>query len=185
MIVTIDNAQIARMKAAIENTGRQLRKELVIAVNYTAKESKKIIVKQIGSELAVAQKNIAKVVEVTRKANGNDISATVEVNKDKRLNLKDFGARQTKGGVSYKVSKSNKGRTKAKNGFIIQKFAWKVYSRVAKARGPLRQLRGPSAWGVFVKGQKIGPSVEQIEARLKHEIDRRIRFILGKASGAF
>ena len=79
MIVTIDNAQIARMKAAIENTGKQLRKELAVAVNATAAKAKSIIAKQIGKELAVAQKDIKTTISQSRRAGELDISATVEV----------------------------------------------------------------------------------------------------------
>lgn len=182
MIIKIDNGQIARMKAAIENTGRSLRKELAIATNQTANKSKSIIAKQIGKGMETPQKNIKKTIEVTRKAKDSDITATVEVNKDKRLNLKDFGARQTKGGVSYKTSRG-KGTKKIQKAFIVPRYEGKVYARQGKARGPIRQLRGPSPWGVFVVGKKIGPSTVEIEAELKKNIDRRIRFIALKASG--
>ncbi len=184
MIVTIDNAQIARMKAAIENTGKQLRKELVIAVNSTAKRSKAIIAKQIGKELTVAQKNIKKVIKVSRGASSTDLSATVEVDKEKRLNLKDYKARQVRAGVSFKVSKTN-GTMLSKGAFIPSKgkYGGKVYVREGKARGPLKQRRGISPWGTFTAGNKIGPSTAETEQELKKQVDRRIRFLLLKQAG--
>ena len=93
MRVTIDPSQIARMKAVIENTGRNLRKELVIACNQTANKGKSIIAKEIGKELATPQKNIRTTTSTGRKASEVSISTTVEVKKSKRISLKEFGAR--------------------------------------------------------------------------------------------
>lgn len=189
MIVTIGNSQIARMKASIENTGKQLRKELAIAVNATAAKSKSIIAKQIGKELAVAQKDIKTTISQSRRAGELDISATVEVKKEKRLGLNKFGARQTKKGVSYKVSKS-KGRSFIQGAFQgpkpgLMKASWKgnVFKRVGKSRKPIVKLKGPSTWGVFVVGKKIGPSTAETEQELKKQVDRRIRFLLLKQAG--
>lgn len=189
MIVRIDSSQIARMKAAIENTGRQLRKELAIAVNATAAKSKSIIAKEIGKELAVAQKDIKTTISQSRRAGELDISATVEVKKEKRLGLNKFGARQTKKGVSYKVSKS-KGRSFIPGAFQgpkpgLMKASWKgnAFKRVGKSRKPIVKLKGPSTWGVFVVGKKIGPSTAETETELKKQVDRRIRFLLLKQAG--
>ena len=90
MIVTIDPRQIAAMKAAIEGTGRSLRKELVIATNQTAKKTQTGIAKQLAAKLNLKQKVSKRGVKITRTASGQDISATVEVNKDKRFNLTAF-----------------------------------------------------------------------------------------------
>jgi len=189
MIVTIDNVQIARMKAAIEKTGKQLRKELAVAVNATAAKSKSIIAKQIGKELAVAQKDIKTTIRQSRRAGELDISATVEVKKEKRLGLNKFGARQTKKGVSYKVSKS-RGRSFIEGAFQgpkpgLMKASWRgnVFKRAGKSRLPIVKLKGPSTWGVFVVGKKIGPSTAETEQELKKQVDRRIRYLLLKQAG--
>jgi len=188
--ITIDPGQIAAMKKAIEDTGRSLRKELAVACNATAAKGKSIIAKQIGKELATPQKNIRATISQSKKAKDTDISATLEVRKDRRISLKEFGARQTKAGVSYKISKS-KGRKTVpgafqgpKPGSINVRTKGNVFKRVGKSRLPIVKLMGPSSWGVFVVGKKQGPSVPDIEAELKKQIDRRIRFIALKASGA-
>lgn len=189
MLIKIDDRQIARIKEAIAGTGRKLRKELAIACNQTANKGKSIIAKQIAKELATPQKNIRTTIRVSRKAKDTDISATVEVSKTKRLSLKEFGARQTKAGVSYRVSKSKGRKTVAgafqgpKPGMINVKTKGNVFKRVGKSRLPIVKLMGPSSWGVFVVGKKQGPSAKEIEAELKKQIDRRIRFIVLKSSG--
>ena len=171
------------MKAVIENTGRNLRKELVIACNQTANKGESIIAKQIGKELAVPQKTIKLAISTGRKANEVNIKTSVDVKNDGRINIGYFGARQTKKGVSYKVSKS-KGRKTIDGAFRIAKYNGKVYKRKGSARLPLKGVYGPSPWGVFVVGKKVEPSTQEIEAELKKQIDRRIRFINLKASGA-
>jgi hypothetical protein len=177
------------MKAEIEGTGRKLRTELAIAVNATAAKGKRIVAKEIGNELATAQKNIAKEIGTGRKANAVNISSVVEVKKTGRIPLRDFGARQTKKGVSAKVSKS-KGRKMydgafqgPRPGLINARWRGRVFRRLGKTRLRIAQLMGPSAWGVFVVGKKIGPSAKQTQDELKKQVDRRIRFILLKQSG--
>lgn len=190
MLINIDSSQIARMKAAIDGTGRKLRKELAVAVNATGNRCKAIIAKQIGKELAVAQKEIKTTIRQTRRAGELDISATIEVKKEARLGLNKFGARQTQKGVSYKVSKS-RGRSFIQGAFQgprpgLMKASWKgnVFKRVGKSRLPIQKLHGPSVWGVFVVGDKIGPSTAETVQELKKQVDRRIRFLVLKSSGA-
>lgn len=177
------------MKAAIEGTGKKLRVELAIAVNATAAKGKRIIAKAIGQELATAQKNIVKEIGTGKKANANEISTTVEVKKTGRIPLRDFGARQTKKGVSAKISKS-KGRKMydgafqgPRPGLMNARWRGRVFKRLGKTRLPITQLMGPSAWGVFVVGKKISPSAKQTQDELKRQVDRRIRFLLLKKSG--
>ena len=184
MRITIDPSHIARMKKAIEDTGRSLRKELVIATNATAKKTQANIAKQLATTLNLKQKTAKRGVKITRTASGEDISATVEVNKDKRFNLTAFnGTKQTPLGVQYKTMRK-KNRKIAKGSFEVARWGGRTFKRVGKERGPIRNLRGPSQWGVFVVGKMMQPTVAETEAELKKQIDRRIRFIGLKASGA-
>ena len=182
LTVKIDASQISRMKAAIQDTGRNLRKELVIAVNQTAKQTKSAVAKELSKELNLKQKVVARAVKIGRTATGQDITSEVEVNKEKRFNLTSFGAQEVASGVQYKTLKS-KPKKIAKSAFQIDRWGGKTFVRVGKARGPLRNLKGPSPWGIFVVGKKIGPSADQAEAALKKNIDKRIRFLLLKKSG--
>lgn len=185
MRVTIDPSQIARMKAVIENTGRNLRKELVIACNQTARKTQGVIAKQLAAKLNLKQKVSKRGVRVTRTASGQDISATVEVNKDKRFNLTAFiGTKQAATGVSYKTMRKGS-RKVAKGSFEVAKWGGRTFKRVGKKRTPIRSLKGPSQWGVFVVGKMVQPTVQEAEAELKKNIDKRIRTIQRKASGLY
>jgi recombinational DNA repair protein RecR len=117
VIVTIDPRQMASLKAVIENTGRNLRKELVIATNQTARKTQGVIAKQLAAKLNLKQKVSKRGVRVTRTASGQDISATVEVNKDKRFNLTAFiGTKQAATGVS--LQDDAQGEQKGSEGFV-------------------------------------------------------------------
>jgi hypothetical protein len=103
-----------------------------------------------------------------------------------RFGLQAFNPRQTKKGVSYTISKST-GVQKVPRAFVIEKWGRRVYIRKAtgkgSGRGPLRQLRGVSPWGVFVKNNMTPTITEKTQAELNKQIERRIRFLLLKSSG--
>ena len=189
MFVTVDSNQIAGIKRAIENTGRVLRKELQVAVNATAKKAKSIINREIRLELAAPASSVAKTIRASRMASNTELSATVEVKKTSRIPLRDFGARQTRKGVTARISKT-RGRKLYEGAFqgprpglMNAKWRGRVFRRLGKSRNPIAQLYGPSSWGVFTVGKRQGPSVEQTEAELKKQIDRRIKFLNLKKAG--
>ena len=189
IIARIDDSQIARLKAAVADTGRTLRKELAIAANAAARKGKSVVNKQIRTELVIKAKDLRPVIRTGRKANTEDISTSVSVSKTKRISLREFGARQTRKGVSYRASKTG-GRKIAKGAFQgprpgLMKVSWRghVFKRTGKSRLPIAKLHGPSAWGVFVVGKKMGTSAEVVQAELVKQVERRIRFVLLKKSG--
>lgn len=189
---TISRSQMRGLQKAIEGTKRSAKKEMAIAVNKTAKKGTGIINKEIRTELAVKKKAIDSVITVKRKANAKarEASASLELKKSKRLALKEFGARQTKAGVSYKISKS-KGRSTVPGGFmgprpgaIAVKLNGHAFIRkTADSRSPIRKLWGPSPWGVFTKRGMRRPSTKEIRVELKKQMARRINFIKLKKEG--
>ena len=180
--IRIDEPRLRRFKAAIEGTTRQLRKELRIAVDTTAKRGLSISAKEIAKELKMPQKDIKAALKVVR-GSADDLTATIELRKDSRINLRSFGARQTKKGISYRISRSGKDKGFVPSAFQIHKFGKRVFKRLFKARKPIIQLFGPSPWGVFLKGKKIQPARDAVEVELKKQVDKRIRFITLKKTG--
>lgn len=190
MNVTVKASSVAEMKQAIKDTSRKLRAELRVAVNATANKAKSIINKEIRSELATTAKTINSTISIKRKASGDDLSASVEVKKTARISLREFGARQGRNGTSYKISKT-KGRKTIPDAFQgpkpgLMKASWRghVFKRAGKSRLPIVKLFGPSPFGVMTVGDKLGPSQEQTQAELEKQVQRRIRFITLKKSGA-
>lgn len=182
LTVVISDAQINAFKAAIKNTGKSLRKELAVACNLTAKRCKNIVAKNISKELALPQKAIKLSITIGRSASELNINTDVDVKKDGRVNLGYFGARQTKQGVSYRVSKTS-GRSFAAGAFRIARYNGKVYKRKGKERFPLKGLYGPSPWGVHVVGKTVFISAKETEKELLNQVNRRLRFLQLKQAG--
>lgn len=187
--IEIPRDQIKRLEQAIAGTKKKLPKELAIAVNATAKKTKGAISKEIRNELATKKTAVDKTLKIKTKATASSLSSTVRVEETRRIPLRDFGARQTKRGVSYKISKTT-GRKTVLGAFQgpkpgVMKASWKgnVFKRAGKARLPIVKLMGVSPWGVFVKKGLTQPSIAEATAELKKQIERRIRFINLKKSG--
>ena len=186
----IDNAQTLRLERALGEKAKRLPIELKIAVNATAKKTKPAISKEVRKELAAPAKAVNQTISIQSKATNTEASAKVLVKKTRRIPLRDFGARQNKRGVSYRISKSQ-GRKTIYGAFQgpkpgVMKTSWKgnVFQRVGKSRLPIVKLYGPSPWGVVVK-KKLKPVVQKdAKKELRKQIERRIRFQNLKRSGA-
>lgn len=175
LTVSIDQSQIERLKQALGDKAKRIQQEVATAINATAKKVAREIAKEIKTELATTVKVIAAAIRHTRKANKAQLGATVTLAKTKRISLKEFGARQTKTGVSYRISKTE-GRKSIRSAFVSNKLYGHVFARIGKSRLPIDKKHGPSPWGVFV-GKKLTPQiVAMAEVELKKQIEKRIRF---------
>lgn len=185
MNVTVKAASVASLKAAIKDTTRKIRNEIRIAVNATAKKSKSITNKQIRSELAnTTSKTVFFTIKIHLSTSTDHPTARLEVKKTDRISLQHFGARQTRAGVTYQISKT-RGRKLIKDAFINStKLHGGVFKRVGKSRLPIVKPRGVSPWGVMTKGKKTGPTKTETQAELDKQVQKRIRFITLKKTGA-
>lgn len=181
MNITIRNNQLKKLAEAVEKAGRSLPQELATACNKTAKGMQTPISKEIRKVLAVKAGDVKKVVRQSRTASKNDIESAVAVDRTQRLPLRDFGARQTKAGVTYRISKQT-GRKTAKGAFIVNKLGRHVFKRKTKSRLPITKLFGASPWAVFIKNNMDKPVSDEAEQRLEKEINRRIQYNVFKAS---
>lgn len=168
---------------------KKIKKELAIAVNATAKKTKASMNKQVRKELTLKKKTIDSTLTISRKATESVPSTTVRLKKTKRISLREYKARQTKKGISYKISKTA-GRAVLAGGFQgpkpgAMKASWRghAFKRVGKARLPIVKLFGPSPWGAFAKKKMRRPTVKEMRAELKKQLDRRIRYHTLKQSG--
>ena len=189
---TVQQRRVNELSKVLKGSDKKVRRQLAIAVNATSRKTQGGIAKEVAKELATAQKNIKKTITIKKKADGKDKvpSAVVSQTQTKRIPLRDFGARQTKKGTSYKVSKS-RGRKTINGAFQgpkpgVMKSSWRgrVFKRVGKSRLPIQQLFGASPWGVFVKNDIKKPIVKESKRELIKQIERRIRFMKLKESGA-
>lgn len=186
---SVKNDALGRLADAVERAGRKLPREIATACNATARKTKSLIAKGVTTELATKQKTVKQHVSQSRKAVPTKLQAGVRLNKSKRIPLKEFKPRQTRAGVSYRISKRT-GRATIPGAFQgprpgLMKASWRgnVFRRVGKARLPIVKLYGPSPWGVFVKRKMGGPTAKQAQAELMKQLERRIRFNNLKADG--
>lgn len=188
----IDRRKVNQLRELVGGSEKKLRQQLKIAVNATASKTKGSMAKQVATELATSQKNIKSTIAVKKKAEASQPVPTAIVTQKEtaRIPLRDFGARQNKKGVSFKISKS-KGRQTATGAFQgprpgVMKASWRgrVFRRVGKSRLPIVQLFGASPWGVFKKKKFKAPTVKESRKELRRQVDRRLRFLRLKKSGA-
>jgi hypothetical protein len=189
---TVQQQKVNELSKVLKGSDKLIRRQLTIAVNATGRKTTSEISKEIATELSTAQKNIKKTIKIKKKASNSEKVPTAIVTQSQtdRIPLRGFGARQTKKGVSYKVSKT-KGRKDIQGAFQgprpgIIKPSWRgrVFKRAGKSRLSIIQLFGPSPWGVFVKNKMKKPIVKESKQELIKQIERRIRFMKLKESGA-
>lgn len=180
--IAVDRKLKELEKALGQDAPKKLKREIVSAINATAKRTVNLLAKEVGKEIAVPQKDIKQGISVTRKAIAEKLSAQVTQQESARLSLKRFGANQTKEGVTYRISKT-KGRKFLKSAFTPEVLGNHVYKRQGKSRLPIQKLHGPSPWGITVKN-KLDTLIagRDVEPELIKQIDRRIRAVNFKKS---
>lgn len=187
--INISGNQLGKLADAVEKAGKSLSKELAIACNQTAKELKTPISQSIRTVLNAKAKGLKKVISVGMKATESNITASTKVNTGRRIPLKEFGAKQKKDGVSYKIFKGGKMRT-VKRGFMgpkpgVQAIKLKGHAFMRKQkeqRLPIVKLFGPSVKAAFQMAKLEKPIAEEAEKRLTKKINRRIQFALAKVN---
>jgi hypothetical protein len=186
--VEIAAPQLARLTRAVGEARKSLPKEISAAINATAKKTRLDMGRKIRSEINVKKEPVEKVLKLVRQSTSTTLSAQVTLSKTARLPLRDFGARQTKSGVSFKISKKG-GRGTVQGAFQgpkpgVMKASWRgrVFKRVGKERLPIVQLMGPSPWGVFIKKKLTPVQQKEIEAELAKQIERRINLNVLRAN---
>ena len=181
----IEKRQIDELKKAIAGTSIDIRKELAVVVNKTAKATLSEIAKDVTSELNVTQKAVkyaGKGLSVLGKATQSKPGAVVKLSQTGRMSLRHFKPKQNASGVTYKISKS-KGKSFVKSAFMgprpgAVKISWKgnVFKRVGDSRNPITKLDGVSPWGVYVAKKFEPDQKKRINDRLRKEMTERIRF---------
>jgi len=107
----------------------------------------------------------------------------------KREGLQYFKAKQTKLGVTYKISKKA-GRGIVRGAFmgpspgvLSPKLYGGVFKRIGKSRLPIAKLRAVSAAGAFLKNKHEDALPGYLRERLTRQIERRINLNVLRASG--
>ena len=190
MTIQTNDKQLRRLEQVAKSLGSNLKKELAVAINKTAKKCESTVAKKVAKEIFVTQKVIKSQLKTQKAKAGGEQRAKVTLQVSTRIPLRDFGARQTKAGVSYKISKTS-GRGFVQGAFQgpkpgVMKASWRghVFRRATKSRLPIIKLMGPSVWGAFVINDHVSMTADETQAELKKQVEERIRFLTLKQSGA-
>ena len=186
--IEINATQLNRLSEAVQAAKKSMPKELAAAINQTVKNHRLRMGRNIRETVNLKKKEIESKITI-RKATSVVPQARVFLLETAREGLQHFGARQTKSGVSYKISKK-KGRGMVLGAFMGPSpgtFAPKLYGgvfrRVGKERLPIVKLYGVSPHGTYRKNDFESIDVAYSGDYLKQQIDRRINLNVLRANG--
>jgi hypothetical protein len=180
--------QLKELRVACGNAKKDFTKELAAAINQTAKNHRLRMGRNIRETVNLKKKEIESKITI-RKATAVVPQARVFLLDTAREGLQHFGARQTKVGVSYTISKK-KGRGTVRGAFmgpspgvLAPKLYGGVFKRVGSSRLPIVKLYGVSPYGTYRKNDFESIDVAYSSDYLKQQMDRRINLNVLRANG--
>jgi len=186
----VDAKQLKALQSAVNKAKKSFGRELAAAINAVAKDARTQISRDIRTEVNMKARDVKERISIRNKATAHAPVAIVSLGWRKREGLQYFGARQTKAGVTYKISKKAASRGVVLGAFmgpspgvLAPKLHGGVFKRVGKERKPIMKLRAVSAAGAFVKNSydKILPGF--IKEKLHKQMERRIKLNVLRANG--
>lgn len=182
MKISLNERKYKALKDSLDGKVKAIQKELAVVINKTAKQGERVLAKEVHAELATTIKAIQDKIKIRGRATKENPTSKIALSKSDRLSLRVFSPRETKAGVTYRISKT-KGRKTAKSAFEVKKLSKHIWKRKGKSKFPIVKLQGPSPWGVAVVNDMQKPASEKIQRELTKQINRRVDFILKKKTG--
>ena len=187
--IEINAKQLTELRKACGEAKKSFARELAAGINATAKDVKLKISRDIGSEITMPAKDIKERISTRDRATAQNPVAVVSLGWKKREGLQYFKARQTKSGVTYRISKKA-GRGVVLGAFmgpspgvLAPKLHGGVFKRVGSERLPIMKLRAVSAAGAFVKNKHDAAMPGFIRQKLAAQMERRINLNVLRANG--
>ena len=181
MKLSVQETGLQELLKGLSNAAKNIPRELYTVLNKAGSKTKIAMAREVGQEITAKAKSIKEQIKIHK--DRHNMAVTVSLYKSGRIPLRDFGAKNTKKGVTAKISKTA-GKKIYPNSFIITKFGNHVFNRVGKERFPLLKPRGPSPWGVLVKNpEKITAIVIVSRVAVVRALSDRIRYLELKKSG--
>lgn len=154
---------------------KALRRGVNKANNKIYTQVKREVAKQVGApqRKVIERGRIRKVP-----AKGRHLSAKI-VARGGWMPLREFGARQTKKGVSAAPWGKRRLFTHT---FLVEPFGGNVFVRTSAERFPVKKLMGPQVSQEMVQGETARVYLDLATRTVKYEVERQIE---GLASGAW
>lgn len=136
------------------------------ALNRAGGSARTFVVRGVAKDMAIKQDAVKKQI-VTRDARPDKLHVAIEI-RGARISLKEFGARQTRRGVT---ANTGGGRQLYPGAFIMARNGH-VFKRQGRARLPIVKLHGASLPHVFDKHAPaaLARGEEQLVKNLIHEL---------------
>ena len=168
-----DAREVERMLRGLKNGSNKV---LVRAINKTATTVKRVALRGMAKDLRLTQKSVAKSVKLD-KARWRLKRAIITVT-GRRIPIIDFGARQVRRGVTYKGRGG--GRKLIPGAYIATMQSKGVFKRIGRARGPNRELLGPSPQYVFVRRHIRKAMDAEAAIQWQKHIRHELKYFLSK-----
>lgn len=189
--ITYDEEEHRRILKSLQNFGKNLNKEVNIALTITTRKGKAKIAKEVGAELNLPQKHIKKAIYTKRY---NDWTRVIFFNQWRPVFLKQFKARQNAKGASARIMKSEGStlfpgaftgnRGKGKNA-PNPKLKGHFFRRLSKKSKPIEIIKtDDTPLNVFKRVGMTYRMSQYLHQQLQLELIDRIRFNRLKQSGA-
>jgi len=181
--IQIDEAAV---REGLGDFARRAPQAMAGAINETTAEGKTDLSRAVREVLNLSKQSTDRRIEIV-KARPNNLAGSVRLSHEKRPGLASFAARETKKGVSYKLTKSS-GRASVPSAFIAAKrgqthlnvFVRKLLGGKLAPRYPLVRLMGLSPWGAITYRAGV---LERIQAdaqeALHKNLNQRVSAIVG------
>ena len=189
--VTINQAQMERLKRTLRAVPGGLKRVIPPAINRTATQARTVASRALSRKLQIAVGQFRKRIRIS-KATRARWSATMHLT-GKRIPTIHLGARPTNHGVTYR---SHGGRKLLRHAFITYvMFASKkgdggwdmgqtkqVFFRKGKERLPIVKQWSVSVAGMYSKASDLmAKTTQEASVLLQKNIDQRVRYLLMKA----
>lgn len=184
MEIRIDEKAVQQLKELFGNLGKDMRKEVHIAINQTAKKVRIQAARALQDEIKAPSRILKKAIKSRKEANVDSLRATILLLHGYPIPLKYFGAKQTKkNGVQFRVDARSKVKHSSRKMFILSKYKNHVFIRKGRQRGPLERVNGPAPGDAYESAGIPALAKRVAQEELPKQIQRRVRFLILKSQG--
>jgi len=182
--IKFDQKKLNRLKAMLNNYPKALEKIIPRALNKTIMSARTQVTRALATKIGIKISAIRKLMDYT-KATFYGWQARLYIS-DSRIPLINFGAKQTKKGVSYTINKKS-GRKTLAGAFIATMPSGHtgVFERRWDERLPIDEKKGPSLGVVYQNAPGMAAKITaEAYKDLEKNIDVQTRLFLNKIKGA-
>jgi hypothetical protein len=172
--VRIDTREFNRLAARFDEAGVNIKPALSRAINHTGDKARTLVMRTVAKQTGLKYAKVKETVRTFRASVSRLLYRIVS--KGGYTSLKEFGARQTRKGVS--AAPWNVRRV-FPHTFIVPSLGGHVFERTGSARHPIRKLWGPAVPAELVKDQSRAAFETLVDAELPARVGVEVDAILG------